>query len=63
MHKYGCEIEYEGEVLYKGWRDKVNRLWRLSLMPDATNRITPHTDPSEYDGTNGMVLGVDADIK
>lgn len=62
LHRHGCEIEHEGAVLYKGWRDKVTRLWRLSLMPDATNRITPHTDPSEYDGSNEMVLGVDADI-
>ena len=26
LHKRWCEIEYEGEVPYKGWRDTINRL-------------------------------------
>ena len=63
LHKHGCEIEYKGEVLYKGWRDTVNRLWRISLAPDATNRITPHTSPEECDASRGLIMGADAEIK
>ena len=48
LHKHGCEIVYEGETLYKGWHDTINRLWRISLALDATNRIPPYTNPEEY---------------
>lgn len=37
LHEHGCKIEYEGEILYKGGRDPVNRLWRPNIDPDATN--------------------------
>ena len=63
LHEHGCEIVYEGELLYKGWRDTINRLWRISLAPDATNRITPPTDPEEYNVSQGMVMSADVDIK
>ena len=63
LHKHGRDIVYEGEVLYKGWRDTINRLWQVSLAPDATNRITPPADPKECEVSNGMVLGADAQIK
>ena len=55
--------EYKGEVIYKSWRNTVDRLWRLSLDPDAANRITPHTNPCEYDGTKGISMNADVDIK
>ena len=36
LNRYGAEIEYEGEILYRGWRDRSNRLWRLiSLLVTA----------------------------
>ena len=31
MYKHSVEIEFEGETLYRGWRDKPSRLWRFSL--------------------------------
>ena len=63
LQKHGYEIVYEGEILYKGWRDTINRLWRISLAPDARNCITPYTNPEEYKDSNGVVLGTDAEIK
>jgi hypothetical protein len=33
------------------------------LVPDASNRITPPTDPSEYEVSDGMILDVDAQVK
>jgi len=27
FHKHGVEIEYEGETIGRGWRDKATRLW------------------------------------
>ena len=49
--------------MYKGWRDTTNRLRRISLAPDDTNRITPHTGPDEYDAPRGLIIGADAEIK
>ena len=31
LYKNSAEIEFEGETLYQGWRDKPSRLWRFSL--------------------------------
>ena len=63
LHKHGCDMVYEGEILYKGWRDTINRLWQISLAPDATNRITRPADPEEYEESHSVVLGVDTQIK
>ena len=41
--------------MYRGWRDKLTRLWRFDLTSKG-GRITPETDPSEYDHSKGMVL-------
>ena len=56
LYKPYWEIEYKDKTLYQGWRDKPTRLWRFDLTSKAGNRITPDTDPSEYDPSNGMVL-------
>ena len=62
LHRHGFEINYEGEVLYKGWRDIPTRLWRMDISRDDSNKITPDTDPSEYDGSKGMVMAAEATI-
>ena len=55
LYKTYAEIDYEGETLYRGWRDKPTRLWRFDLTSKG-GRITPTTDPFKYDPSNGMVL-------
>ena len=62
LHKHGCETVYDGEILYKGWRDTIKRLWRVSYAQDATNRITTYTYPEEYKDSKGVVLGAEAGI-
>ena len=63
LHNYGFKIEIEDAVLYKGLRGKINRLLRINLESDITNKIIPITDLAEYDGSSEMVLGADAKIK
>ena len=63
LHKHGCEIVYKGETLYKGWRDTINKMWRINVAQDATNRITPYTNTEEYKDSTRVVLGADAEIK
>ena len=48
MYYWGFNIDYEGETIYKGWREKGSRLFRMSLSDTGGNRITPPADPSEY---------------
>ena len=58
MYKHSEEIEFEGETLYQGWRDKPSRLWMFSLTFKGKNRGTPPTNTEEYDTSSGMVLPV-----
>ena len=56
MHYWGFEVDYNGETIYKGWRDDKTNLFQMSLLDDGTERIIPETDPSEYDGSNGLIM-------
>ena len=44
LYKHSAEIEFEGETLYRGWRDKPSRLWRVSLTSKGEKRSTPPND-------------------
>jgi hypothetical protein len=48
MYFWGFEIDYEGETIYKGWREKGSRLFRMDLNDTRKNRITPTANPAEY---------------
>ena len=39
------------------------RLWRMSISKDESNRITPDTDPSEYDGSKGIIMAAETTIQ
>ena len=56
LYKHDAEIEYEGETLYRGWRDKPLRLWLFNINPDDGNRQTPTLDENEYGPALEMVL-------
>ena len=46
----------EGETLYKGWRDKASRLWRLNIDPNDGNRLMPMPDNDILDARDGALL-------
>ena len=56
FYKHGAEIEYEGETLYRGWREKPTRLWRFDITSKGGNIVTPNTAPEEYYPSNGGVF-------
>ena len=58
-YKHRAEMEFEGEIIGRGWRDRTTRLWRVPLTSEGANRVTPETPPSEYDPTNGMVFNME----
>ena len=45
FYKHGSEIEYEGETLYQGWKDKPTRLCIFDITSKGGNRFTPDTTP------------------
>ena len=47
LYKHHCEVDYNGETLYHGWRDKKSRLWRMLITMKGGNRITPDPDPTD----------------
>ena len=47
LYKHHCEVEYNGETLYHGWRDRKSRLWRMLITMQGGNRITPNPDPTD----------------
>ena len=51
-----CEVEFEGEKLYRGWRDKASRLWRMALTSKGGNRITPDTQEEDLQSSDGMAM-------
>ena len=56
FYKHGAEIDYEGETLYRGLRNKPTRLWTFDITPKGENRVTPDTAPEEYNNSNGGVF-------
>ena len=39
FHRTGFDIDYNGEIIYRGWRCPKTRLWKMSLEDDGTSRI------------------------
>ena len=37
LHPWGFDIDYEGETIYKGWRERGSRLFRMSLEDEGGN--------------------------
>ena len=56
FYKHGVDIEYEGEIIYRGWRDMTSRLWRVLLTSEGGQQIQPETSPEEYDPSEGAIL-------
>ena len=60
LHNWGCKIDLEGEILYRGWREGPgSRLWRIKLTDDETQRIQPDADLEDYNAISGTIcMGV-----
>ena len=56
LYKHYGKIDYEGETLYRGWHDQSTRCWRFDLTSNSGGRLTPHTYPTEFNTSNGVVL-------
>ena len=54
VYYWGFEVEYNGEIIYKGWRDGKSNLFQMSLEDDGVNNIIPETHHSEYDSIDGL---------
>ena len=44
LDKYMAEIDFEGETIYRGWRDRPSRLWKFDIDPNDGKTILPLPD-------------------
>ena len=51
-------MDYNGETIYKGWREGRSNLFRMNLADNGTKRIIPDTDPAEYDPSSGVFMNM-----
>ena len=56
FYNWGFDIEYNGEIIYQGWRDPRTKLFQMSLTDDGTPNIIPESDDINFDHTNGMIM-------
>ena len=56
FHRTGFDIDYNGEIIYRGWRCSKTRLWKMSLEDDGTKRIVPEFEANLEDPCNGLIL-------
>ena len=56
LDKHMAEIELEGEVLYRGWRDRPSRLWKFNIDPNDCNRLMPMPDNEILDTKAGTIM-------
>ena len=54
----GVEIEFEGEIIGRGWIDPTNRLWRIPITSEGSKHIIPSTDHDVSEPTNGLILSI-----
>ena len=54
----GVEIEFEGEIIGRGWRDPTNRLWRIPITSEGAERIIPPPAFNTSDLNNGLILSI-----
>ena len=58
--KHDGKVDYDGgEIVTRGWRDKHNRLWRIPITSEDGSRITPATNPDEYDPKDSIVFSAE----
>ena len=56
LYEHFYEVEFEGKTLYRGWRDKASRLWRMALTSKGGNRITPDIQEEDLLSPDGMAM-------
>ena len=56
FHMTGVEIDYNGEIVTRGWRETKNRLWRIPITSEGGSRITPATNPDEYNPKDSIIF-------
>ena len=56
LDKHMAEIELEGEILYRGWRDRPTRLWKFNIDPNDGNRLMSLPKNNMLNPKEGLIL-------
>ena len=59
FHRTGVEVDYEGEIFSRGWRDRFNRLWRIPITAEGGEHIVPTTDSIEVDPRESIIFSAE----
>ena len=55
--EHGVTVEFNGEIVLRGWRDHHNYLWRVPITSEVEGPsiITP-TPPADYNPSQGIIM-------
>ena len=55
--KHGVTVEFNGEIVLRGWRDQRNDLWRVPITSKGEGHIIiPPTPPADYNPSQGRIM-------
>ena len=55
--KHGVTVEFNGEIVLRGWRDQRNNLWRVPITSEGEGQsIIPPTPPADYNPSQGIIM-------
>ena len=41
LHNTGCEISFNGEIIFRGWSDMQTNMWHIYLLDEGVSNIIP----------------------
>ena len=54
---HGVTVEFNGEIVLRGWRDQSNNLWRFPITSEGEGHsIIPSTPPVDYNPIQGIIM-------
>ena len=55
--EHGVTVEFNGEILLRGWRDQRNDLWRVPITSEGEGQsIIPPTPPADCNPSQGIIM-------
>ena len=55
--EHGVTVEFNGEIVLRGWRDQRNDLWRVPITSEGEGQSIIHPTPSsDYNPSQGIII-------
>ena len=57
--EHGVTVEFNGEIVLRGWRDQRNDLWRFPIASEGEGQsIIPSTPSADYNPSQGIIMQI-----